>query len=104
MQGDNGHQMLMPLRKAGNGKALSQRHKRMPILNEKALQPWGYKTFWIRGMEVPSCQERSRIEKTWRSQSVKGAKAVMLHGRANQRWSFASSMIEEGKQHAELCL
>ena len=72
MQGDNGHQMLMPLRKAGNGKALSQRHKRMPILNEKALQPWGYKTFWIRGMEVPSCQERSRIEKTWRSQSVKG--------------------------------
>ncbi len=95
MQGDNGHQVLMPLRKAADGKALSQHHNWIPTPNGRALQPWEYKTFWIRGMEAPSCQEKSRIERTWRSQSVKGAKAVMLHGRARQRWSCASNMIEE---------
>ena len=95
MQGANGHQVLMPLRKAAIGKALSQHHRQMPTPNGRALQPWECKTFWTRGMEAPSCQERSKIERTWRSQSVKGAKAVMLHGRARQRWSFASSMIEE---------
>ena len=94
MQGDNGHQVLMPQRKAANCKVLSQHHKRMPTSNGRALQPWECRTFWIRGMEAPSCQERSKIEKTWRNQSAKGARVVMLHGRARQRWSFVSSMIE----------
>lgn len=93
LQAGSGHPRELQLRAVSQDTGLSLRYLLTISPRGKAPQQWVCKNFWTRVMGVHSCQGKSRIAKTWKDQSEKGAKAATRPGKVKQRWFCGNSTI-----------